>query len=576
MFDRIKNIGVISTLKIEEANRVRLTNILLICTIPLHFAYLIYGIVFNSPFTIILCSTLFLISLLGFYFNQQHHYNIAKILVFSVNSFFIFISANTFNVDNSQTSFFFPLFFAYVVFYDYKTERKIMLPTMLFSILCFLACFVVPKYLFYKIELDPQGLYLANHYFHFLFSFVICILFIILIMRMNLETQEKLIAAREEAIQASNAKSIFLSNMSHELRTPLNGIIGTANLLADIADPKERERNLGMLQYSSNHMLQLVNEVLDFSKIEAGKIVLEQSPFNLMQVIQKTASLFQTQFAAKQIQFQLQLDETLNVDVLSDEVRLSQILNNLLSNALKFTEKGEVTLAVQMINDTQQAKTFHFSVSDTGIGIDTDQQQMIFESFTQAESGTTRKYGGTGLGLSISRKLVALFNSELKVESVANKGSQFFFDITFPIAKSNVSIQSISPNNIQQPKSLAGYKILIAEDNHVNAMLIQSFLKKWGIETVMSSNGIEFLEMFIADQFDLLLIDLEMPLMDGHSTIQEVRKINERIPALAFTAAVYENMEADLTQKGFNGYVSKPFQPNDMFALLEKHLKANS
>ncbi len=575
MFNQIKNIGVTASLKIEEANRVRLTNILLICTIPLHFAYLIYGIVFHSPFTIILCSSLFLISLLGFYFNHRHHFNIAKILVFSVNSFFIFISANTFNVDNSQTSFFFPLFFAYVVFYDYKTERKIMLPTMLFSIVCFLACFIVPKYLFFKIELDPQGLYLANHYFHFLFSFVICILFIILIMRINLETQEKLIEARETAIQASNTKSIFLSNMSHELRTPLNGIIGMANLLTDSADEKERERNLKMLQFSSNHMLQLVNEVLDFSKIEAGKIVLDQNPFNLFQLVKQTANIFHSQFAAKGIHLQLQIDEAANMEVMSDEVRLSQILNNLLSNALKFTENGSVVFSVKQKTQNNQSATFHFSIKDTGIGIDIQNQKMIFESFTQAESGTTRKYGGTGLGLSISRRLVALFDSELKVESEVNVGSNFFFDIQLLIAKKAPKTASVETTDQLQKGSLAGYKILVAEDNHVNALLIQSFLKKWQIECELAMNGVEFLEKFILDKFDLLLIDLEMPLMDGHGAIQEVRKINVNIPALAFTAAVYDNMETDLKQKGFDGYVSKPFQPNDLFTLLEKHLKAN-
>jgi signal transduction histidine kinase len=572
MFNKIVNIGVTENVKIEFASRIRLSNIMVICTLPLNIFYFIFGAYFDTPSMVFLSGFLIVTNCFGLYLNSRQLYNVTKVLLFSINSLTILFASNVFNVDNSITVFFFPLFFAYVVFYNFRTEKNILLPTAIFTVLCFLGCFFLPKHLVLRIDFSSASIPLINNYLHYLLAFAVSIMFIIFIMNINLNTQQKLILAREKAIQANQAKSIFLSNMSHELRTPLNGIIGTTNLLIDNSDPADQKRNLEILKISSKHMMALVNQVLDFSKIEAEKANLDYKTFGFKEFGEKIWLIFNQQFLAKGIDFEMQMDDALlQMWVSSDEVRLSQIINNLLSNALKFTEKGKVQLFIQLLQKEQEHATVSFVIADSGIGIEQHKQKAIFESFTQEESGTTRKYGGTGLGLTISSKLVNLFGGELLLKSEKNVGSTFSFELSLKMA---------TPNNILMPlqgaknvhKNLHGYTILVAEDNEVSAVLIQSFLKKWGVEAVVTHDGVAFVEAFQQRQYDLLLLDLEMPIMDGFSAIKEIRKINKDIPVLAFTATIYENMQEDLKQKGFNAVVSKPFHPEELQALIHLNL----
>ena len=368
--------------------------------------------------------------------------------------------------------------------------------------------------------------------------------------------------AKERAEQAVLVKTKFLSNMSHELRTPLNGIIGTTNLLFQEPLLQEQKRYFDVLKYSSEHMLSLVNEVLDFSKIEANKMELEKATFSLKGMVDNLHQLFEKQFAEKQLAFEFDFDDKLQNNYIGDQTRLSQVLSNLISNALKFTAEGKVVVTVTRVAQNSNACTIRFAVKDTGIGIPEDKQQMIFDRFTQMDSATTRKFGGTGLGLSISVKIVELFGGRLDVESVEGEGSVFSFAIQLGVVHQAVSY--VNEKKVEELCSLKGMNILVAEDNVFNMFVAKAVLEKWGIIITEAVNGREALDKFNDGQYDVLLVDLDMPVMDGYELLDNIRRDNKKIPVIAFTAAVFENIQAQLINKGFNDYISKPFRPEDL------------
>jgi len=316
------------------------------------------------------------------------------------------------------------------------------------------------------------------------------------------------------------------------------------------------------LKYSSEHMMMLINEILDFNKIEAGKLQLGEAPVDMKQFLQKITIQFSAQAHAKGLAFKTDIDDHLDIEFITDETRLNQIFSNLLSNAIKFTHKGEITLVARKVFSTSQKATIQFMVKDTGIGIPANKQQEIFESFTQADVNTTRKYGGTGLGLSITKKLVNLFHGDLLLESEEGRGSTFHFTLKLVINENRKHY--INEDKVKHLTELKGVRVLIAEDNAVNMSIARRFLTKWGIEVKEAYNGKEAVDLFKNERFDLVLIDLEMPEMDGITALGEIRKINSQIPAIAFTAAVYDNMRDDLIKKGFMEFVPKPFRPEDL------------
>lgn len=375
--------------------------------------------------------------------------------------------------------------------------------------------------------------------------------------------------AKERAENAVLARTKFVSNMSHELRTPLNGIIGSTNLLLQNTWLPEQKQYFDVLKYSSEHMLGLINDILDFSKIEAGKMELEKTGFSLNSLMTKLHTLFASQFEKKGLTLTVNADDRLkDLSFYGDPTRLNQVLTNLISNALKFTTSGGVSLIVKQITRNSNACSLKFMVKDTGIGIPEDKQKHIFESFAQADTATTRKFGGTGLGLSISAKIIELHGGQLQVESVHGQGSTFYFTIQLDFDYKRTSY--LNEEVVRELKSLKGMKVLVAEDNPINMLIAKAVLEKWNIEVTEAVNGKEALDMYLSGEktFDLVLADLEMPIMDGYELLHSIRQHNTEIPIITFTAALFENMQAHLINKGFTDYIQKPFRPEDLHKKL--------
>ncbi len=380
--------------------------------------------------------------------------------------------------------------------------------------------------------------------------------------------EQELRIYKENVEKAAKAKARFLSSMSHELRTPLNGIIGTSNLVMMEPDlPENIKKHINILRYSSEHMLGIINDILDFSKIDAGKMELKRQSFNLKECLENTINAFDVQFKNKDIGFIFSEGEDIkNINIISDEIKLSQVLNNLLSNALKFTHVGHVTFKVSLVQSTETNATVCFDVSDTGIGIPLEKQSEIFQGFAQVHTDDqSRTFGGTGLGLTISEKLVNKFGGTLEVESVPGEGSRFYFSISFEKAKpKEVKPKVPVVTGFENISDTRGLRILVVEDNEINATILISFLRKWGVLVKEAENGVHALELIKYHKFDLILMDLEMPEMDGYTAVKKIRENDKETPVLAFTASLLEDMESLISECGFNDYVLKPYRPAEL------------
>ncbi|MES2704523.1 MAG: ATP-binding protein [Bacteroidota bacterium] len=388
----------------------------------------------------------------------------------------------------------------------------------------------------------------------------------------NIREKEKLNAQLQTAIADANAlavsKSNFLSTMSHELRTPLNSVIGVAELLID-DKPEERQLEyLKVLQFSALDLLSLINNVLDFNKLDSDKSALETLPVPLAELMRNLCSGLRLKATAKDLGLVLDIDPHLQaISVISDPTRLSQVIYNLVGNAIKFTEKGSVTLQLSLAKRTENEATVLFSVADTGIGIHPGKHEAIFELFSQAEAHTTREYGGTGLGLAIVKQILALFDSRIQLESSVGSGSRFFFTVDFPVVRNELAVPVVAPGI-----GISHLKILVAEDNEINRLVISKQMGRLNLQPVIVENGRDAYEALIAGQFDVVFMDLHMPVLDGRKTLQQIRALPDpakaNVHVVAFTASVSEQQQP--VYSGFDDFLYKPLNLEELKSKLER------
>ncbi len=451
------------------------------------------------------------------------------------------------------------------VFFSFRREKVyIMIFPVLSMVLWFLLYFTDFN-LFTTTQMDVLS---AGRYIYPISIFTTSILItyqLIFFSVSNLQFYSSIHGEREKAIEASNAKSKFLTMMSHEIRTPLNAITGLSHILGD-TNPREDQRdNIEALNYSGKILLNLLNNVLDFSKMESSGIELNPIPSDIIAAAKQIKQIHGPGCLKKGISLELEIDEELP-SVWLDIDRFNQAINNLVSNAIKFTEKGSVTLRIRKQEDKNGSILVRIETIDTGIGIPQEQLENIWQPFTQASINTNRFYGGTGLGLPIVKSVLEAMGSTVKIESDVGIGSRFYFDLELKPA----SVGRVNQNTGKKDRNLKGRRILLVEDNKINIMVCKQVLEKADLVVDVAFDGLMAVNMVRENNYDVVLMDIQMPVMDGYTSAMEIRKFNTTLPILALSASVFLEVKNKIFQSGMNGFVFKPFNPEDLFNRIEE------
>ncbi|MCL2809360.1 MAG: ATP-binding protein, partial [Treponema sp.] len=395
-----------------------------------------------------------------------------------------------------------------------------------------------------------------------------------------IESEQELKEALEAAKAANSSKSVFLANMSHEIRTPMNSIMGFSELALDSDIPPKTGEYLKKIRTNIEWLLQIINNILDISKIESGKLELEKIPFDIHEIFTSCRTLVMPKAVEKGLMLHFYAEPSVGLKPLGDPTRLRQIFINLLSNAIKFTHAGMVKVLCKITGKTDNTISVRFEIKDSGIGMSEDQIEKVFDPFTQAESGTTRKYGGSGLGLAITKNIVEMMGGKLIVESSVGLGSKFSFDLVFDTIPAAIEEQYGTISSFDEiEKPIFNGEILVCEDNEMNQFVISEHLARVGIKIVLAENGkigLDIIKERLAKKeklFDLIFMDMHMPVMDGFEASAQIVKLNTGIPMVAMTANIMAEDVEVYKASGMPDYLGKPFTSQELWRCLLKYIK---
>lgn len=382
------------------------------------------------------------------------------------------------------------------------------------------------------------------------------------------ESKKELIRLNQAAEEAKKSKEIFLANMSHEIRTPINGIVGIIHMLRGSQLTSEQRDWISRLDTASSSLILIINDILDISKIDSGMMKIEEESFSIRQKLEDISHIFKNRAEEKNLAFILEIDPKLPKFIKTDSLRVQQIINNFISNSIKFTESGKIILKAEVTDQVDKNITIKFSVADTGIGIQEDAIEKIFLAFEQGDDGITKKYGGTGLGLAIVKKLAELLKGEITAKSEYGKGSEFAFIATFQEVDDIGQHKKDQHDTIDNLESLGALKILVAEDNDLNSFMLAHILKSWGCQVDLVKNGRQAVDHVSQQNYDLILMDTHMPVLSGFEAIREIKKMDHTqktyIPIITISASVLEHEQAAAYEAGADGVIGKPFDPSDL------------